>query len=213
MTINWKIRMERGFTLIELLIVVAIIAILAAIAVPNFLEAQVRAKVSRAQSDLRTIATALETYRVDQNAYPTMLEPGFSGGVPPLQGSNLKWWYVPNALSTPISYLSSAALLCPFGGNIERKDDFPDLLWQRYSYENIRELQQARTAFPILQNRYRDEALEWSGYWRMNSVGPNKTWNPSRQYDPTNGTISEGNIIRTQRNTSGNANPDNLPTP
>lgn len=60
----------RGFTLIELLIVVAIIAILAAIAVPNFLEAQVRAKVSRVRSDLRSLATALESYFIDNNAYP-----------------------------------------------------------------------------------------------------------------------------------------------
>ena len=63
-------RKLRGFTLIELLIVVAIIAILAAIAVPNFLEAQVRAKVSRVRSDLRSIATALEAYFIDNNAYP-----------------------------------------------------------------------------------------------------------------------------------------------
>ena len=60
----------RGFTLIELLIVVAIIAILAAIAVPNFLEAQIRAKVSRAKGDMRSIATALEAYRVDNTHYP-----------------------------------------------------------------------------------------------------------------------------------------------
>ncbi|NQU41691.1 prepilin-type N-terminal cleavage/methylation domain-containing protein [bacterium] len=62
-------RRKWGFTLIELLIVVAIIAILAAIAVPNFLEAQVRAKVSRTQNDLRTQATALECYFVDWNSY------------------------------------------------------------------------------------------------------------------------------------------------
>lgn len=55
----------QAFTLIELLIVVAIIAILAAIAVPNFLEAQVRAKVSRVSADMRTMETALEMYRID----------------------------------------------------------------------------------------------------------------------------------------------------
>ena len=63
-------RKLRGFTLIELLIVVAIIAILAAIAVPNFLEAQTRAKVSRIRADLRSLATALESYFIDNNAYP-----------------------------------------------------------------------------------------------------------------------------------------------
>ena len=59
-----------AFTLIELLIVVAIIAILAAIAVPNFLEAQTRAKVSRAMADMRSIATGVESFRIDTNKYP-----------------------------------------------------------------------------------------------------------------------------------------------
>ena len=63
-------KLTQGFTLIELLIVVAIIAILAAIAIPNFIEAQVRSKVSRAKADMRSIATALEGYRVDNTGYP-----------------------------------------------------------------------------------------------------------------------------------------------
>lgn len=61
---------RKGFTLIELLIVVAIIAVLAAIAVPNFLEAQVRAKTARVGADLRNIAVAVESYRVDNGDYP-----------------------------------------------------------------------------------------------------------------------------------------------
>lgn len=59
-----------AFTLIELLIVVAIIGILAAIAVPNFLNAQIRAKIAKVESDMRSISTALESYRIDHNSYP-----------------------------------------------------------------------------------------------------------------------------------------------
>ncbi len=70
---------SRGFTLIELLIVVAIIAILAAIAVPNFLEAQTRSKVSRVKADHRSIATGLEAYFIDNNQYPCCQEGDTSG--------------------------------------------------------------------------------------------------------------------------------------
>lgn len=65
-------RSRRAFTLIELMITVAIIAILAAIALPNYLNAQVRAKVARAKADMRTVATGLEQYAVDSNGYPDM---------------------------------------------------------------------------------------------------------------------------------------------
>jgi prepilin-type N-terminal cleavage/methylation domain-containing protein len=70
MSLSRSTKQVLGFTLIELLIVVAIIAILAAIAVPNFLEAQTRAKVARVQSDERNIANALECYMVDNKGYP-----------------------------------------------------------------------------------------------------------------------------------------------
>ncbi|MGI8905500.1 MAG: type II secretion system protein [Candidatus Sumerlaeaceae bacterium] len=94
-----KLRRKTGFTLIELLIVVAIIAILAAIAVPNFLEAQTRSKVSRCAADMRTIRTGLESYMVDNNKYP---ETDYGAGVfENLAGAGM------DRLSTPISYLTS----------------------------------------------------------------------------------------------------------
>jgi len=90
--------LKKGFTLIELLIVVAIIAILAAIAVPNFLEAQVRAKIARVMSDQRSLATALETYYVDQNIYPAQARDGGTYGTSGVK-ENYNY-YIPNVTAT-----------------------------------------------------------------------------------------------------------------
>ncbi len=97
---------RRAFTLIELLIVVAIIGILAAIAVPNFLNAQTRAKVARIHSDFRSLAVAIDAYRVDQNAYP---RPSRSNR---LSVEN----HIGNCteLTTPIAYMTSVDFEDPF---------------------------------------------------------------------------------------------------
>jgi len=81
-----RLHSERGFTLIELLIVVAIIAILAAILIPNFLRARAQSQLSASKGNMKNAATALESYFVDNNAYPTalgQLVPSYVRVVPP----------------------------------------------------------------------------------------------------------------------------------
>ncbi len=94
-------KVQKAFTLIELLIVVAIIGILAAIAVPNFLNAQTRAKIARVQNDLRSIQNATDMYRLDHGAFPW----------PKIGGNTIA---SVNELSTPVAYLSNVNLVDPF---------------------------------------------------------------------------------------------------
>lgn len=94
---------SRAFTLIELLIVVAIIAILAAIAVPNFLEAQTRSRVSRVKADFRSLATAIEAYAVDNNGHYNFAM------APNSNNSTFQSWlqWRSKRLTTPVAYITS----------------------------------------------------------------------------------------------------------
>lgn len=208
-----------GFTLIELLIVVAIIAILAAIAVPNFLEAQTRSKVSRARADMASVATAVELYRIDNNSYPPMCEIGY-----PKRTGNViiiaRHYRLPSYLSTPIAYITSLPH-DPFstGSSLRVVSDvYTDTreIVKRYTYYNTKALYDD---FP--ESPFRERLLFDAGAWLLHSYGPDKyplnidsgielPWDNDTMleafeteftnYDATNGTISNGNIFRTQRN-------------
>ena len=93
---------RKAFTLIELLIVVAIIGILAAIAVPNFLNAQIRAKVARAEADMRNLKTALDSYQIDNNNYPMARSNPLTGETGQIALSHRLY-----PLTSPVAYMSS----------------------------------------------------------------------------------------------------------
>ncbi len=210
-----------AFTLIELLIVVAIIAILASIAVPNLLYAQTRAKAARVVSDLRTLATAIEAYSADYNLPP--LDWHVTRGDPMWPGMNVNTSGILHpgyadptgvhpGLTTPVAYVTNCWITDPFvaGESLERIP-FDQ---QKYSY-NWFAPETLRGAHPNTDyavQKYSD----YYGYWRLGSVGPDQDYYngaaspyvPSRVYDATNGILSSGNIWRSQKESQVRARPE-----
>ncbi len=201
---------RRGFTLIELLIVVAIIAILAAIAVPNFLEAQTRSKVTRVMAEMRTHATALESYRVDSNRYPFPDDIG--GGF--LSASDARTFFetkITVRLTTPVAYLTT--LSEDVFRNLDEKDEryLPYHYTDRFYAENF-SAEAGTEEFDALHfamfgsvNRAAQWYLLSHGPDSDHDAGPSAGGSPGLPghitgdgvvaYDPTNGTVSNGDLV------------------
>jgi len=199
-------RKRLGFTLIELLIVVAIIAILAAIAVPNFLEAQIRSKVARCKTDMRSVTVAMESYFVDYNGYPRHSD--FTNFlVTPLERQY--HWFQP--LTTPIAYISSMPIdsfQTPFSTQGPARTPWSGK-WFHYDPINntwdgimgndwgpwngfVPEFR-ARGYWYVLWSPGPDGNHDFAGTDRP--PGNNKGSAMACFYDPTNGTVSSGDII------------------
>jgi prepilin-type N-terminal cleavage/methylation domain-containing protein len=104
---------DQGFTLIELLVVMIIIGILAAIAIPVFLNQRKKAVDSSMKSDLRTVANEMETYYADQQAYTTPT--GTTGSV--VLGSDTVRLSTGNTIAVNLNTASAATAFCVSASN------------------------------------------------------------------------------------------------
>ncbi len=167
-------RMRIGFTLIELLIVVAIIGILAAIAVPNFMRAQTKAKVAKTISELNHFSTILEQYFIDHQAYPPSPHPLIH------PSAVAETW----RLTMPVAYISRIP-----------HDPF---YAQKFSEESNGARLNRGGPFGIDSQylHYINDPL-LGEYWVVFSYGPDQDMeNVEVHYDATNGTVSNGDIYQ-----------------
>lgn len=167
----------KGFTLIELLIVIAIILILIAIALPNFLDAQARAKVTKSEGDMRALEYAIEAYYRDWKAY--------------IGNFQIR------RLTTPIAYITSLPD-DPFGPI--RSDDYGyqsvlnaygSPIKRLYIYHGPPTFDE----HPLMK--------KLGVRWTLTGLGPDGGWFDSPngapkypRYNPTNGSRSRGNLER-----------------
>ncbi len=183
---------KKGFTLIELLIVIAIILILIAIALPNFLEAQLRARVTRVEGEFHGLATAIEAYKSDYFQYPpasNILDPSRRSRIQVIQR------FV--RLTTPVAYMT----LIPTDPFFDQ--DLPlstvGSIWGGKVYNYFERDFSALSTPP-----WGPDAYERSALWFIHSLGPDLEYNANTigafyhitPYSPTNGTRSLGDLVR-----------------
>jgi prepilin-type N-terminal cleavage/methylation domain-containing protein len=195
---------KSGFTLIELLIVVAIIGILAAIAVPNFLNAQQRARYAQVEANMNALSTAMMTYQTDWGVMPLH---------PPAHLTNI--WN--NALTTPVAYIAQEP--------IDVYQSYFNSQSKMYSAINARPVLHPEPCYTVSAGAYgcsldqgipaigvaggdltlrfaddpplRQKALSQYRTGRyVVSIGPDLIHNPPGTYNLTNGLNSSGDIIR-----------------
>ncbi|RJP21097.1 MAG: prepilin-type N-terminal cleavage/methylation domain-containing protein [Candidatus Omnitrophota bacterium] len=178
-----------AFTLIELLIVVAIIGILAAIAVPNFMNAQTRAKVARAQSDMRNLKVSIDSYQIDNNMYPTARYSPVTGESGQITLS--RRFYV---LTTPVSYLSGIPV-DPFWSQLsEHNPEFFDTYdyfdnWSGVNYDKGEAGAGTRGYSYRLASAGPDHIMCWG------SPAATNAGHTGIDFDLTNGVNSNGDIV------------------
>lgn len=190
---------KSGFTLIELLIVVAIIGILAAIAVPNFLNAQLRAQLAQVESNFKALATAFELYRVDHSYYA-------------LHDPNHSYNIYNNGLTTPVAYIARVpvdifqtgklAVTTSLAANARMELHPEPFYYPAYGHPALDTIPQKGSSYDLTL-RFNDDPQQFEkarGMWPHGryvvSVGPDSEHTYPGVYNVSNGLRSRGDIVR-----------------